>query len=283
MPSKIKIVRTVDKLRRKISSWRKKGFSIGLVPTMGALHDGHLSLVQRSLGSTDKTITTLFVNPKQFGPKEDLTTYPRDEVADISALDSQGVDMIFIPKLDEMYSADFKTEISVLEVGEIMEGFCRPGFFRGVATVVAKLLIQSMPDKAFFGEKDLQQLYVIKQMVKDLNIPVEIFGCPIIREPDGLALSSRNVYLNKSERVRAVELYKTLDQIGKKILKGGQIFSTIQEGKKSLLKSGFSKVDYISVCESENLTEIKYFQNPAFVLGAAWIGKTRLIDNIKIG
>ncbi|MEE2999582.1 MAG: pantoate--beta-alanine ligase [Pseudomonadota bacterium] len=283
MPSKIEIVRTVEKLRKKIFSWRKKGFSIGLVPTMGALHDGHFSLVQQSISSTDKTITTLFVNPKQFGPNEDLITYPTDEVADISALDSQGVDMIFIPNLEEMYPVDFKTEIIVPGIGEIMEGVYRPGFFIGVATVVAKLLIQSLPDRAFFGEKDLQQLYVIKQMVTDLDIPVEVVGCPIIREQDGLALSSRNIYLSKDERLRAVELYKTLDQIGEKIVKGELISSAIEEGKKRLFNSGFSKVDYIAVCENDNLTEIEYFQSTAYVLCAAWIGRTRLIDNIRVG
>jgi len=283
MPSKIEIVRTVEKLRKKIFSWRKKGFSIGLVPTMGALHDGHFSLVQQSISSTDKTITTLFVNPKQFGPNEDLITYPTDEVADISALDSQGVDMIFIPNLEEMYPVDFKTEIIVPGIGEIMEGVYRPGFFIGVATVVAKLLIQSLPDRAFFGEKDLQQLYVIKQMVTDLDIPVEVVGCPIIREQDGLALSSRNIYLSKDERVRAAELYKTLNQIGEKIVKGELISSAIEEGKKRLFNSGFSKVDYIAVCENDNLTEIEYFQSTAYVLCAAWIGRTRLIDNIRVG
>ena len=283
MPSKIEIVRTVEKLRKKIFSWRKKGFSIGLVPTMGALHDGHFSLVQQSINSTDKTITTLFVNPKQFGPNEDLITYPTDEVADISALDSQGVDMIFIPNLEEMYPVDFKTEIIVPGIGEIMEGVYRPGFFIGVATVVAKLLIQSLPDRAFFGEKDLQQLYVIKQMVTDLDIPVEVVGCPIIREQDGLALSSRNIYLSKDERVRAAELYKTLNHIGEKIVKGELISSAIEEGKKRLFNSGFSKVDYIAVCENDNLTEIEYFQSTAYVLCAAWIGRTRLIDNIRVG
>jgi len=283
MPNKIEIVRTVEKLRKKIFSWRKKGFSIGLVPTMGALHDGHFSLVQQSISSTDKTITTLFVNPKQFGPNEDLITYPTDEVADISALDSQGVDMIFIPNLEEMYPVDFKTEIIVPGIGEIMEGVYRPGFFIGVATVVAKLLIQSLPDRAFFGEKDLQQLYVIKQMVTDLDIPVEVVGCPIIREQDGLALSSRNIYLSKDERVRAAELYKTLDQIGEKIVKGELLSSAIEEGKKRLFNSGFSKVDYIAVCENDNLTEIEYFQSTAYVLCAAWIGRTRLIDNIRVG
>ncbi len=283
MPNKIEIVRTVEKLRKKIFSWRKKGFSIGLVPTMGALHDGHFSLVQQSISSTDKTITTLFVNPKQFGPNEDLITYPTDEVADISALDSQGVDMIFIPNLEEMYPVDFKTEIIVPGIGEIMEGVYRPGFFIGVATVVAKLLIQSLPDRAFFGEKDLQQLYVIKQMVTDLDIPVEVVGCPIIREQDGLALSSRNIYLSKDERVRAAELYKTLNQIGEKIVKGELISSAIEEGKKRLFNSGFSKVDYIAVCENDNLTEIEYFQSTAYVLCAAWIGRTRLIDNIRVG
>ena len=282
MSSKIEIVSTVEELRRKISSWRKKGFSVGLVPTMGALHEGHFSLVKKSINTTDKTITTLFVNPKQFGANEDLTIYPRDEVGDVAALDAKGVHLVFAPSLKEMYSADFVTEISVPGIGDAMEGVFRPGFFTGVATVVAKLLIQILPDRAFFGEKDLQQLYVIKRMVTDLNIPVEIVGCPTIRESDGLALSSRNIYLSASERTNAVSLYKVLNEISHGILNGDHINESVAEAKSKLLNSGFFKVDYLTVCGTKNFMELNFLKEPAYVLGAAWIGETRLIDNIKI-
>jgi pantoate--beta-alanine ligase len=278
----IEIVRTISGLRRKVSSWRKNGLSIGLVPTMGALHGGHFSLVKQSINTTDKTITTLFVNPKQFGPNEDLTFYPRDEASDVEALDALGVDLLFAPSLAEVYPVDFATEISVPGIGDVMEGAFRPGFFIGVATVVAKLLIQSLPDRAFFGEKDLQQLYVIRKMVTDLDIAVEIVGCPIIRESDGLALSSRNIYLSADERICATELYRVLNQISQRALNGKQISILIKDAKKRLLNSGFSKVDYLAVCNTQNFKEMACLTKPAHVLGAAWVGKTRLIDNIQI-
>jgi pantoate--beta-alanine ligase len=282
MSVQIKIVRTISELRSKVSFWRENGFSIGLVPTMGALHDGHFSLVKHSKSTTDKTITTLFVNPKQFGPNEDLTIYPRDETCDVEALDALGVDLLFAPSLAEVYPVDFATEISVPGIGDVMEGAFRPGFFIGVATIVAKLLIQSLPDRAFFGEKDLQQLYIIRKMVTDLDIPVEIVGCPIIRESDGLALSSRNVYLSADERLYATELYKVLYEISQSALNGKQISILIKDAKTRLLNSGFSKVDYLSVCNTQNFEEVDYLVKPAHVLGAAWVGETRLIDNIQI-
>ena len=282
MSSKFQIVRTISELRSKISYWRKKELSIGLVPTMGALHDGHFSLVKRSINTTDKTVATLFVNPKQFGQNDDLTIYPRDEVGDIAALEAQGVDLLFIPSLEEMYPADFVTEISVPVIGDVIEGVFRPGFFVGVATVVAKLLIQSLPDKAFFGKKDLQQLYVVKKMVIDLDIPVEIIGCPIVREPDGLALSSRNVYLSADERTRAVELYKVLNEISERAKNGEQIPILVEKAEKRLIGSGFTKVDYLAVCNTHNFKEINSLEPSTYVLGAAWLGETRLIDNIQI-
>ena len=280
--SKIEIVRSVAGLRHKITSWRKKNFSIGLVPTMGALHDGHFSLVKRSINTTDKTITTLFVNPRQFSPNEDFTIYPRDETRDAKALEALGVDLLFAPSLDEVYPVGFATEISVPGISGPMEGVFRPRFFIGVATVVAKLLIQSLPDKAFFGEKDLQQLYVIRKMVIDLDIPVEIVGCPTVREADGLALSSRNVNLSIRERIYAVELYRALKVISQRALNGKQIAILVKDAKKRVLDSGFSRVDYIAVCDAQNFKEMDCLTKPAHVLGAAWVGETRLIDNIQI-
>jgi pantoate--beta-alanine ligase len=282
MLSQIKIVRTISELRRKISSWRKNSLSIGLVPTMGALHDGHFSLVKQSINTTDKTIATLFVNPKQFGPNEDLSIYPRDEAGDAEALNALGVDLLFAPSLKEVYPVNFATEISVPGIGDVMEGVFRPGFFIGVATLVAKLLIQSLPDRAFFGEKDLQQLHVIRKMVADLDIPVEIIGCPIIREPDGLALSSRNVYLSEDERIHAANLYRVLNEISQRALNGKQISILVKDGEKKLLNSGFSKVDYLVVCNTQTFKEVDCLTKPAYILGAAWVGETRLIDNIQI-
>jgi pantoate--beta-alanine ligase len=249
---------------------------------MGALHDGHFSLVEKSIDTTDKTITTLFLNPKQFAANEDLAIYPRDEIGDADALETRGVDLLFAPSVEEVYSVDFSTEISVPGIGDVLEGAFRPGFFTGVATVVAKLLIQTLPDRVFFGEKDIQQIYVIKRMVTDLNIPVEIVGCPTIREPDGLALSSRNTYLSRSERTKAVALYNILNEISNSVIKGETVNGTVEEAKIKLLNAGFSKVDYLTVYGSYNFIELNKLNYPAYVLGAAWIGKTRLIDNIKI-
>lgn len=281
--NKIVIVRTIVELREQISVWRKEGNSIGLVPTMGALHAGHFSLVEQSKALTDRTVTTLFVNPKQFSLNEDLGVYPRDEGIDAAALEARCVDLLFAPSVDEMYGDGFGTAVSVLDIGDLLEGVYRPGFFVGVATVVAKLLIQSLPDRAFFGEKDFQQLSIIKRMVVDLNIPVEIINCPTIREVDGLALSSRNVYLSELERENASALYKGLNNISSKILSGTPVSAAIQMAKKEIINAGFDKVDYIAVCDAESLSELETVSGGARILGAAWIGKTRLIDNIEIG
>jgi pantoate--beta-alanine ligase len=283
MPHSIEIVRTVADLRAKIAVWRADGLSIGLVPTMGALHGGHFSLVDQSTRSTDRTITTLFVNPKQFGPNDDLDVYPRNEDADAKALEELGVHLLFAPTVAEMYSEGSVTAISVPGIGDVLEGVFRPGFFTGVATVVAKLLVQAMPDRAFFGEKDFQQLAVIKRMTEDLDIPVEIVGCPIIREPDGLALSSRNAYLSLEERTNAVALSIALTEIAEKISGGATVKDAVNVAKAGLLNAGFTKVDYLVVCDSVSLAELETDSGSAQVLGAAWIGKTRLIDNKAVG
>jgi pantoate--beta-alanine ligase len=283
MPHSLEIVRTVANLRAKTAAWRADGLSIGLVPTMGALHDGHFSLVDQSTRSTDRTITTLFVNPKQFGPNDDLDVYPRDEEADAKALEARGVDLLFAPIVAEMYSEGSVTAISVPGIGDVLEGAFRPGFFTGVATVVAKLLVQAMPDRAFFGEKDFQQLAVIRRMTEDLDIPVEIVGCPIIREADGLALSSRNAYLSSEERTNAVALSIALAEIAEKISGGAAIEDTINVAKAELLNAGFTKVDYLVVCDPVSLAALEIVSGNAQVLGAAWMGKTRLIDNKTVG
>lgn len=280
MANKIIIVRTIAELRRHIATWRADGLSVGLVPTMGALHDGHFSLVEQSIKTTDRTVTTLFVNPKQFGPHEDLDVYPRDEAADVAALAEKGVHMLFAPSLDEMYAEESVTAISVPGIGDVLEGAFRPGFFTGVATVVAKLLIQALPDRAFFGEKDYQQLRVITRMTEDLDIPVEIVGCPIVREEDGLALSSRNAYLSPEERKNAPALGQALQKVKDELAAGTSITATVEAAKASLLNGGFTKVDYIAVCDRNSLEELETPTKEARILGAAWLGKTRLIDNL---
>ena len=282
MSDNIEIIRSVKEIRERISSWRNNNLRVGLVPTMGALHEGHLSLVDQSKGLTDRTIASLFVNPRQFLPDEDFEMYPRDEFLDVQLLSARGVDVLFSPSVDEMYPNGFVTTVSVPGIGDILEGEFRPQFFNGVATVVSKLLIQMLPDFAFFGEKDFQQLCVIRRLVLDLGLPVEIVGCPIIREASGLALSSRNAYLSKHELDCAPALFKGLESISKSILNGMPISESINAAKGILYKEGFDKVDYLVVCEAETLTEVEYFRSPARILGAAWIGKTRLIDNLRV-
>jgi len=282
MSKDIEIVRTVADLRQRLAAWRQEGRIIGLVPTMGALHDGHFSLVDKAVQSNDRTVTSLFVNPKQFGPGEDLDVYPRDEVSDAAALSERGVDLLFAPSVEEMYPAGAVTAVAVPGIGDLLEGRFRPGFFTGVATVVAKLLIQSLPDRAFFGEKDYQQLCVIRRLTKDMDLPVEIVGCPIVREPDGLALSSRNAYLNTEERQAAPALHQALINSGKEIANGAAVAASVAAAKSELLNAGFTKVDYIAVCDPASLEELESVAGEARLLGAAWLGQTRLIDNIAI-
>lgn len=282
MANTLKIVRTIAELRGAIALWRQEGLSVGLVPTMGALHEGHFSLVEQSCAQTDRTITTLFVNPKQFGEGEDLDVYPRNEAVDAEALAARGVHLLFAPGLDEMYRAGAVTAVAVPGLGDLLEGEFRPGFFTGVATVVAKLLIQSLPDKAFFGEKDFQQLCVIKRLTEDLDIPVEIIGCPIIREHDGLALSSRNAYLSPDERQNAPALFQALGDVAASISKDVPIAAAIDMARTTLLNQGFTKVDYIAVRDPVNLETLESVSKDARILAAAWLGKTRLIDNLPI-
>ena len=280
----LETVRRVQDLRAHVAAWRKDGLSVGLVPTMGALHEGHFSLVRRSVTSMDRTIVTLFVNPRQFGPTEDFGTYPRTEAADAAALERQGAHVLFAPGVDEMYPAGAVTTVSVPGIGDILEGAFRPGFFTGVATVVTKLLIQAAPDIAYFGQKDFQQLCVIARMAADLDLPVKIEGCPIVREPDGLALSSRNVYLSADERKIAPTLNRVLNEVAAKVRAKGSSAAAAAEtaGAQSLLDAGFHKIDYITVRDAKSLEPIADATAPARVLAACWLGRTRLIDNIAL-
>jgi pantoate--beta-alanine ligase len=280
-PAVIATVRTAAELRAQVQAWRGEGKTVGLVPTMGALHAGHLSLVRRSLDTTDRTVISLFVNPKQFAPHEDFAVYPRDEDRDRALLAEAGSHLLFAPEVDEMYPAGFATSVSVPGIGDVLEGTFRPGFFTGVATVVAKLLLQCLPDRAFFGEKDYQQVTVVRRMVRDLAIPVEIVGCPTVREADGLALSSRNVYLNQAERAVAPTLNATLLAVAEAVAKGADPAAEETRAAERLLTAGFAKVDYVAVRDAEDLSPPSPDRRLR-VLGAAFLGRTRLIDNLPV-
>ncbi len=278
----IEAVRNVEDLREQVREWRVQGLSVGLVPTMGALHAGHMALAERSIATTDRTIATLFVNPKQFGKGEDLDGYPRDEDRDREKLAQAGVHFLFAPDVAQMYPSNFSTGVKVGGLGDILEGKFRPGFFDGVATVVSKLLNQAGADKAFFGEKDYQQLQVITRMTRDLNIPTTIEGVPTIREEDGLALSSRNVYLNSQERTAAPILFKTISEVASKVKAGDNISELEAWGREQVLAAGFSNVDYLSVLDAQTLEAYLRPARPGRVLVAAKLGRARLIDNVAV-
>lgn len=276
-------VRTVAALREATEPWRRAGETIGLVPTMGALHAGHLALVKAAKASCDHVVTTLFVNPAQFGANEDLSRYPRREADDAAALDALGVDYLFAPSADEIYPAGFATAVSVGGVAERLEGVHRPGHFDGVTTVVCKLLTQAQPTRAYFGEKDYQQLQVVRKMTLDLDLPVEIVGVPTVREADGLALSSRNEYLSAEERAIAPVLNRTLTSVAAAVAAGTDPDQAAADGERGLLDAGFARVDYVAVADAVTLAPARPGDTgPRRVLAAAFLGKTRLIDNIAL-
>ena len=279
----LEVVRDVASLRAKVREWRRQDETVGLIPTMGALHDGHLALVKAALDSCDHAVTTIFVNPTQFAPNEDFEAYPRDEADDLSKLQALSADVAFVPPVEEMYADGFSTSVAVSGLTEGLCGATRPHFFGGVATVVSKLLLQAMPDKAFFGEKDYQQLQVVTRMARDLDIPVEIVGVPTVREADGLAMSSRNWYLSPEERAAAPALYKVLCDIAAKLSAGQTSAAAIAEGRTVLEAAGFGPIDYIEVCDASSLEPLETADRPARVLAAAHLGRTRLIDNVAVG
>ena len=278
----LKIVRTVAEFRAHVNAWKRNDETVGFVPTMGFLHDGHVSLFHRSNDLADHTTASIFVNPKQFGPNEDYAVYPRNEERDARLLDENGVDLLFAPSVREMYPDGGVTKVEVPGLGDILEGEYRPGFFTGVATVVTKLLLQAQPDVAVFGEKDYQQLMVINRMVKDLDIPVKIVGAPTGREEDGLAMSSRNTYLTEEERRAAPVLYRTISAVAEKFRNGERAPELIQWAKNEILSAGFSHLDYIEIRDAEDLKPVYDATRPARVLAAAWLGKPRLIDNVEV-
>lgn len=279
----MKIVETVEEVRAQVKAWRKEGFSVGLVPTMGFLHEGHKSLIDRAVAENDKVVVSVFVNPMQFGPKEDLASYPRDLDRDAALCEDAGAALIFHPQPSEMYHDDFS---SFVDMSTLTGGLCgktRPIHFRGVCTVVSKLFNIVVPDKAYFGQKDAQQLAVIRHMVRDLNFGIEIVGCPIIREEDGLAKSSRNTYLNEKERQAALVLSRSLKE-GKALMDAGEkdtakirkvIMDTIE-------KEPLAKIDYVEVVDWNTLESVDKVDGPVLTAIAVYIGKTRLIDNFIV-
>ena len=277
--SVIDVVRTTAELREHVRAWHKADMTVGVVPTMGALHDGHLSLVNRSLAATDRTVVTLFVNPKQFAPNEDFAVYPRDEDRDRTMLAERGAHLLFAPDVAEMYPAGFVTAVAVSGLGDILEGTFRPGFFTGVATVVAKLFMQCHADQAFFGEKDYQQVQVVRRMAHDLSIPTTVVACPTVRAADGLALSSRNEYLSRDERARAPALHAELTALAADVAAGAEAKAREAEAAERLRAAGFGKVDYMVARDAETLDAWKPGR-PLRALGAAFMGRTRLIDNV---
>jgi len=279
MPTPLATVRTVAALRRSVASWKRRGDAVALVPTMGALHDGHLALVARARRLARRTVVSLFVNPAQFGPQEDFAKYPRNEAADRARLRAARVDLLYAPAVSAIYPPGFATAVTVGGVGDRLDGVHRPGHFAGVATVVAKLLIEAQPDFACFGEKDYQQLQVVRRMVADLDIPTRIVAVPTVREPDGLALSSRNGYLSADERALAPVLHRTLLETGERIRAGMSVADAVARGIADLTMAGFGGVDYLAVCDAETLEPLDRLDHPARILVAARLGRARLIDN----
>lgn len=279
----MEVVKEIFHMKEISKNWKKEGLKIAFVPTMGFLHFAHLSLVKKAKQLSDKTVVSIFVNPLQFGPKEDYEEYPRDIERDLKLLRDEEVDVVFVPQVEEMYPSDFQTYVEVTKLTKGLCGAFRPGHFKGVTTVVLKLFNIVNPDIAIFGEKDFQQLQVIKQMVKDLNLDIEIIGHPTVREEDGLAMSSRNIYLSSEERKSALSLYKALLLAKELINKGEKDVKKIREKMEEFIYSfPFTKVQYIEFVDPVNLEPVKEVNKPVLCALAVFVGKARLIDNMLI-
>ena len=279
----MEIVRTIADLRSHIASWRSTGARVGLVPTMGALHDGHLALVKTARAECERVVATIFVNPKQFAPNEDLDAYPRREEADLTMLRSAGIALVFMPGTAEMYPPGFATTVRIAGLTDCLCGAHRPGHFDGVSTVVTKLLIQSLPDVAYFGEKDYQQLVVVRRLARDLDISVRIAGVPTVRDTDGLALSSRNTYLSPEERRVAPALARVLQRMAAAlVVQSAAVANELARGIADLESAGFA-VEYLEIRDADTLAPVtETITGPARVFAAAHLGRTRLIDNLPI-
>lgn len=278
----MKIVKTIDEVREIVRGWRKEGLTVGLVPTMGYLHEGHKSLIVRAAAENDRVVVSDFVNPTQFGPNEDFESYPRDIEADAKLCDEAGASIIFNPEAEEMYCEPL-CFVDMDKITKVLCGKTRPIHFKGVCTVVSKLFNIVVPDRAYFGQKDAQQLCVIKKMVKDLNFGIEIVGCPIIREEDGLAKSSRNTYLSAEERQAALCLSRSL-KLGKEMIDGGEkdAAKVVEAIKAEINKEPLAEIDYVEMVDLNNLEAINEVKTPLLTAMAVYIGKTRLIDNFII-
>ncbi len=276
----MKVVKTVDEVRAIVKEWKKEGLTVGLVPTMGFLHEGHKSLITRAIAENDRVVVSDFVNPTQFGVGEDLENYPRDLERDSALCEDAGANLIFNPEPENMYFDDFSTYVNMENLSEELCGKSRPIHFRGVCTVVSKLFNIVNPDRAYFGQKDAQQLAIIKRMVRDLNFDIEIVGCPIIREEDGLAKSSRNTYLSAEERKAALVLSKAV-KLGEEMAKGGEkdADKIVGEMVKFIETEPMAKIDYVEAVDAVSVKPVKEMQPPVLVAMAVYIGKTRLIDN----
>jgi len=276
------IVRSVAALREWTAAWRGEGARFGMVPTMGALHAGHGALIARARADCGRVVATLFVNPKQFNRADDLERYPRDEGRDVAFLEAAGVDLLFAPPTEEMYPDGFATAVKVSGLTDCLCGVARPGHLTGVATVVTKLLLQGVPDSAYFGEKDYQQLLVVQRLARDLDIPVEIVGVPTVREDDGLALSSRNAALDPAQRAVAPGLYRVLRAAVARLAAGESAEPVLRDGRAALTEAGFDSIDYLELRSGETLAALERATPTARVFAAVWLGGTRLIDNLAV-
>ncbi len=276
-------VYTIEEVRQQVKEWRKAGQTVGLVPTMGYLHEGHASLIQKAVEQNDKVVVSVFLNPTQFGPSEDLESYPRDFDADCRLCESIGAALVFHPEPEEMYAPDFCTWVDMDVLSKTLCGKSRPIHFRGVCTVVSKLFHIVMPDRAYFGQKDAQQLAIIRRMVRDLNMDIEIVGCPIVREEDGLAKSSRNTYLNEEERKAALILSKAVF-LGKQMVEEGETDAkTVKEAMIRKIESEpMAKIDYVEIVDGLSMQPVDEMKAPVLAAMAVFIGKTRLIDNFIV-
>ncbi|MGB0921755.1 MAG: pantoate--beta-alanine ligase [Alphaproteobacteria bacterium] len=278
------ITRTVNDLRATVADWRAEGHRVALVPTMGALHHGHMTLIDHAKKYADKVVVSVFVNPTQFGPNEDFDAYPRTETEDCAMVAAQGGNMVYAPTVNEMYPNGFATKVTVGGVSDVLCGAARPGHFDGVALIVTKLLLQCGPDVAVFGEKDFQQLQVIRRFVRDLDIPVEILGAPLIRDADGLATSSRNKYLTDDDRAQGLHLHRTLQTMAEAIAKGATAADATAQGRSKLEDAGITQIDYLEIRDMETMALVEgKVAAPARAYVAAKIGKARLIDNWPVG
>lgn len=279
----ITVATTVNEVRTKVKEWKKEGLTVGFVPTMGYLHEGHQSLIKRAVEENDRVVVSIFVNPMQFGPTEDLDSYPRDLEKDSALCEATGANLIFHPEPEEMYTDGFCSYVDMSVLTEELCGLSRPVHFRGVCTVVSKLFHIVTPDRAYFGQKDAQQLAIIKRMVLDLNMDVEVIGCPIVREEDGLAKSSRNTYLSQEERQAALILSKTI-KLGEAMVRNGEkdCKVVLDAMKKNIETEPLAKIDYVKIVDALTMQQISNIDRPILCAMAIYIGKTRLIDNFMV-